>query len=84
MPASQGWLGRYGHVKHAIRTVNGDRDSDGEPKIDGILFFLGCKDEQADVAVGYDAVYYAEGKPIPLAPLMNSTSYGVRNINIIS
>ena len=78
-----GWMGRWGQVKHAIRTVGGDVNESGEVIVDGVAFFLGIKDEAADVVIGDNAVYYKDGEPQGLASLMNMTSYGIRNIQVI-
>jgi len=77
-----GWCGPLGNVKHAVRTVGGDRNEDGEVLYSGVCTFLGLQDDRADAVVGADAMYYVDGEPVPLAPLMNSTSYGIRNVAV--
>lgn len=77
-----GWCGSLGNVKHVIRTLGGDRDENGEPLFTGVCTFLGMTDDRADAVVGADACYYVNNEPVPLAPAMNSTSYGLRNVAV--
>ena len=69
-------------MKHAIRTVGGDFDWNDKPRVDGVAFFLGIQDDNADVVVNGSAQYYVAGEPQSLAYLMNSTSYGIRNVMV--
>jgi hypothetical protein len=36
-----------------------------------------------EAVVGDTAVYYVKGQPVPLAPALNATSYGLRHITVI-
>jgi hypothetical protein len=70
------------HVLHALRTVGADRDDDGNFLIDGaVASFLGLGEE---VCISDSAHYLVGGQPRSLAALMNSTSYGVRGVQVIS
>jgi hypothetical protein len=70
------------HVLHALRTVGADRDEEGNFLIDGgVASFMGLGEE---VCVSDGAHYLVGGQPRSLAALMNSTSYGVRGVQVIS
>lgn len=77
-----GWFGPWGNVRHAIRTVGGDLDDDGQPVVDGVALFLGIVDDGNDAVVSGDAKFYSMGRPQSLPLLMNSTSYGLRNVEV--
>jgi len=77
-----GWAGVLKQVKYVVRTVGGDTDERGEPVIDGIITFMGMTDDTADAIVPAEAVYYKDGVASSLASLMNSTSYGLREIQV--
>jgi len=77
-----GWAGVLKQVKYVVRTVGGDTDGRGEPIIDGVITFMGIEDDTADAIVPAEAVYYKDGVAFSLAPLMNSTSYGFREVQV--
>ena len=77
-----GWLGMTDHVLHALRTVGADSDGEGNFLIDGgVSSFMGLGEE---VCISDGAHYLVDGQPRSLAALMNSTSYGVRGVQVIS
>lgn len=77
-----GWSGDIHHVLHALRTVCAERDDEGKFLIirDAPPFFLGCG---PDCVVSDECMYLLNGREISLASLMNSTSYGLRNVTVI-
>jgi hypothetical protein len=78
---STGWFGLVREVKHALATVNADRNKAGEFLITGAPVIVGL--DADEVVVPAEACYLVGGKPCSLAGLMNSTSYGVRGIMVI-
>jgi hypothetical protein len=77
-----GWLGMTDHVLHALRTVGADRDAEDNFLIDGgVASFMRLGEE---VCISDGAHYLVGGQPRSLAALMNSTSYGVRGVTVIS
>ena len=80
---SNGWIGPLGQLRHAVRTVGGDCDPDsGKPIVDGVMLYLGIDSDNNDAVVSAESVYYVDGQPVKLAPLLNATSYGVRNVEV--
>lgn len=78
-----GWAGSWGQLRHAVRTVGGDwNDDSNQPVVDGVALFLGIMDDDNDAVVHGDAHYFINGRPQSLPVLMNSTSYGFRNVMV--
>jgi len=79
-----GWMGTLHLMKYALSVVGADQDKDGKYIVSGgIVTFLGMTDDQAEVVIDETATYYRNGQPCSIAGLLNSTSYGVRNITVI-
>lgn len=78
MSSGPGWSGNNRAVLNYLRVVGADQE-EGKFIIsgDGILSFLGIQDEDADVIVAYDTMYYVNGKAASLAVGLRSTSSGV-------
>lgn len=95
---ANGWIGVYSQVKHTLRMYGCDfigddpataiEDGRGvhEPgPAHGISFFMGIRGDNADVVISDNVRAFRGGKPAgTVASMMNSTSYGVRNITVIS
>jgi len=77
-----GWSGDVHHIKHTLGVVDADK-KDGEFIITGepVFMFMGIG---PDCVVSDRVMYLKDGKECPLAPLMNSTSYGLRGVHVIS
>ena len=80
---SQGWMGSWGQLRHAVRTVGGDYDTEtNQPVVTGCSLFLGIVADSNDVVVHGEAQYFIAGMPQSLPLLLNSTSYGLRNVEV--
>jgi hypothetical protein len=80
-----GWMGVYSEVKHTLRMYGAEFDEKGEPKFvsESPAFFLGIHSDNNDVVVSDNCQCLIKGQPVGVAYLMNSTSYGVRNVRVI-
>lgn len=78
-----GWFGQYHYVKHTLK-MYGARFEKGEPVFVGESpnFFLDIIDDNNDVAISDDCYCIIGTEQARVAPLLNSTSYGVRNVRI--
>jgi len=75
-----GWFGPIESLLHTLDVVGADRDPEGNFDVAGELVVgLGGR----EIVVGDSARYFKNGEPFGLASLLNSTSYGVRNITVI-
>jgi hypothetical protein len=71
----QGWTGTKEELMNTLAVFGCDRDQDGNFCVDGtIVSFMGAG---RDYTVGGDAVYYKNGRPLPLASALRATSYGL-------
>ena len=76
-----GWLGSWSELSNVLSTVGCDQTEDGKFKVDGnITSFMGAGEE---FVVDDYAVYYKNGKAFNLCNVLNSTSYGLRKVNVI-
>jgi hypothetical protein len=76
-----GWFGQRAQVMHALSVVGADRAPDGKGFRTSGRIYAGLDPEEW--VLGADAKYYVDGTECSLPHLMNSTSYGVRNITVI-
>jgi hypothetical protein len=76
-----GWFGPKSQLDYALGLAGADRDGDGNFLISGGVF-VGIGGEE--VAVEDDASFFVEGTRRSMAALLNSTSYGTRNVTVIS
>jgi len=76
-----GWFGPLESLYYALSVVGCDRDAEGRYCVRGTIA-LGLGGQE--VVVGADADYYVGGQPRGLAGLLNSTSYGLRNVTVIA
>ena len=75
-----GWMGLRSDLLHVLRIANADHDAEGNFYIDGtVITGLGGE----EIVIDPSAHYYVCGRPLPLATLMNNTSYGLRGITVI-
>lgn len=79
MDEPKGWFGMLRHLTWTLSVVGAD-STDGQYHVRGQIAVGIGGDE---VVVGADAEYFVNGQPANLAALMNSTSYGVRNITVL-
>lgn len=78
---NNGWMGDAQHLLHALDVAGADKDEEGNFLIEGrVASFMGAGEE---LVVPDNARYFVDGKPANLAGLMNSTSYGLRNVTVI-
>lgn len=75
-----GWFGKASELLSALAVVGADRDGDGNFIITGAPVFQGI---DGDVVVSPECYYLVKGQRCRLAALMNSTSYGIRNVAVI-
>ncbi len=75
-----GWFGKAPELLYALAVVGADRDGEGNFIITGEPVFQGM---DGDVVVSSGCCYLVKGQRCLLAALMNSTSYGIRNIAVI-
>lgn len=78
--AGPGWIGDPEQLLHVLRTVQADRDREGNFLIFGEPVFIGLTGE-AVVSAG--AEYSVQGRWQNLAALLSATSYGV-SVTVIS
>jgi hypothetical protein len=64
-----------------LRTVSADADDEGRFLIYGEPVIRGL---DGDMAVPATAEYSVDGRRANLAALLNSTSYGVRDVTVVS
>jgi hypothetical protein len=71
-----GWIGHREQLLHTLGVFGCDRDPEGNFLVSGqIVSFLGLGKE---FVVGDDAVAYVGGKPVSIAGMLGSTSYGMK------
>ena len=84
MSSGPGWSGNLRAVMNYLRVVGADQEEDrfllsGE----GIIFFMGIVEDNADVVVPASTKYYINGQPSSLAVGLQSTSSGI-GVQVIS
>lgn len=77
-----GWFGDRRMVLHSLNVVGADKDAEGRFLIAEKPVFRGIDPDE--VVVPEETVYFVRGKRLSLAGLMNSTSYGLRGVKVIS
>jgi hypothetical protein len=75
-----GWFGKASELLSALAVVGADRDGEGNFIITGEPAYGGI---DGDVVVSPECCYLVKGHRCRLSALMNSTSYGVRNVAVI-
>ena len=76
-----GWLGSIGELLNALSVVNADKDDQGNYYVQGnITSFMGAGEE---MCLGHDAQYRKNNEWLSLPQLLNSTSYGLKNVTVI-
>ena len=81
MSAGLGWLGKPDQVLYVLGTVKADRDEEGNFLIYGEPVVSGL---DGDLLIPHRTEYSVDGDRANLAALMNDTSYGCRNVTVIS
>lgn len=84
--AGRGWFGNMSQVKHYLRTVNADRDKEGNFLITGmeVLSFMGIDEgDRTEVIVPSTCSYLSGGRECNLAAGLATTSYGM-NVWVIA
>jgi hypothetical protein len=79
-PTGAGWMGHPREVLSVLHTVGADRDEEGNFLIYGEPVITGL---DGDNVVSAGVEYSVGGKRANLAAMLNSTSYGLRNITVI-
>jgi len=75
-----GWLGSNKQILYALDIVGADKDAEGKFLIVDAPVFSGLDPDE--VIISDETNYLKNGKRASLAELMNSTSYGVRDIKV--
>ena len=75
-----GWFGSNKQILYALDIVGADKDAEGNFLIVGAPVFSGLDPDE--VVIPDETDYLKNGKRASLAGLMNSTSYGVRDIKV--
>lgn len=70
-----GWIGLTSELLHTLNTGGADRDPHGAFLLTGTPVACGLDPEECVVADG--TCYLRHGQPVPLASLLNRSSYGV-------
>lgn len=76
-----GWFGLASHVRSVLEVVGADRDEAGNFMVSGGMY-VGLGEEE--VAIDETAAVLVKGKWVPLASMMNDTSYGCRRLTVIA
>lgn len=75
-----GWIGTARELRYALETFGADKTPDGKFIITGELpaTFLGLDTEDAETVVSERVMCLINGKPVSVASLLQSTSYGLK------
>ena len=84
MGSGPGWSGNLRAVMNYLRVVGADQDG-GQFLLsgEGVIFFMGIVEDNADVVVPASTKYYINGQPSSLALGLRSTSSGI-GVHVIS